>query len=89
VHSGAEGIPGGAAMIEPLLRELLQVQDEQAKAISRIDANVQRLIDGPWETARSYVEEAALTPLEGREEKLQAASAELHRAPEGQDAQLD
>jgi hypothetical protein len=76
----SEGIPGGAAVIEPLLRDLLQIQDEQAVAITRIDANVQRLIDGPWETARTYVEEAALAPPEQRADKLRAASTELHRA---------
>lgn len=43
----SSGIPIGADVIEPVLRSLLQVQDEQAVAITRIDASVQRLIDGP------------------------------------------
>jgi hypothetical protein len=76
------GIPCGANVLEPLLQALLQVQDEQAATLKRIDANVQRLIDGPWETARTYMEEASLptaTP-EQREDKLRNASAELHRA---------
>jgi hypothetical protein len=78
----AQGIPFGSDVIEPLLKKLLNVQDEQAEAITRIDANVQRLIDGPWETARSYIEEASLAVVtpEEREDKLKSASAELHRA---------
>jgi hypothetical protein len=76
------GIPAGADVIEPVLRGLLQVQDEQAQAIARVDANVQRLIDGPWQTARDYIEEASLPMVtaEQREEKLRNASEELHRA---------
>jgi len=83
------GIPGGTEVLEPLLRALLQVQDEQAATLKRIDANVQRLIDGPWETERTYLEEASLpvvTP-EQREDKLRNASTEMYRAvslqPEG------
>jgi hypothetical protein len=79
------GIPGGAEaaeVIEPLLDELLHVQDEQAEAIARIDANVQRLIDGPWETARTYIEEAAVAQVgpEERADKLRNASVALHSA---------
>jgi hypothetical protein len=78
----SQGVPGAASVVEHLLRELLQVQDEQAEAIARIDASVQRLVDGPWETAKGYIEEAAwpnLTTSE-RRKKLRHASVELHRA---------
>jgi hypothetical protein len=75
-------VPAAQEVWEPLLRSLLQVQDEQAETIAHIDANVQRLIEGPWLTARSYLEEAALpstTPAQ-RTEKLRRASDALHDA---------
>jgi hypothetical protein len=75
-------VPAAQEVWEPLLRSLLQVQDEQAETIAHIDANVQRLIDGPWQTARTYLEEAALpdTTPEQRTEKLRRASEALHNA---------
>ena len=75
-------VPAAQEVWEPLLRSLLQVQDEQAETVARIDANVQRLIDGPWLTARSYLEEAAHpgTTADQRTEKLRRASDALHDA---------
>jgi hypothetical protein len=75
-------VPAAQEVWEPLLRSLLQVQDEQAETIAHIDANVQRLIEGPWYTARTYLEEAALpeTTPDQREDKLRRASAALHEA---------
>jgi hypothetical protein len=43
-----------------IVPDLLTACDEQAAAISKIDKNVQRLIDGPWNTARLYLKEASL-----------------------------
>lgn len=78
----AHGVPGATGAIEVVLREILQVQDEQTKAIKRIDENVERLIDGPWETARLYLEEAAFPnqTADQQRAKLQRASDSLHDA---------
>jgi hypothetical protein len=56
----AHGIPGGEAATRAILHDLIGLQDEQAAAVSRIDKNVERLIEGPWNTARLYVQEALL-----------------------------
>jgi hypothetical protein len=67
---------------EALLRQLLLVQDEQAAALSKIEKDVQRLIDGPWETARLYISEATLRGLPSNEvrEKLNLAAQQLRTA---------
>ena len=51
----ASGVPVAGPVVEALLNELLGVQNRQAEAIERIDANVQRLVEGPWKTARLYL----------------------------------
>lgn len=78
----AYGIPGGGAVTEALLRQLLLVQDEQAEALARIDENVQRLIEGPWKTARLYITEATLQGLPSEEvrNKLKHAAEQLRIA---------
>jgi hypothetical protein len=78
----AHGIPGGGVVTEAVLRQLLLVQDEQAAALSRIDENVQRLIDGPWKTAKLYISEAALQGLTSEEVrgKLKLAAEQLRTA---------
>jgi hypothetical protein len=78
----AHGIPGGGIVTEALLKQLLLVQDEQAVALSRIDENVQRLIDGPWKTAKLYIIEAAQHGLTSEKmcEKLKLAAEHLHNA---------
>jgi hypothetical protein len=78
----AHGIPGGAIITEAFLRQLLLVQDQQAEALSRIDKNVQRLIDGPWRTARLYVDEAAVEGLPAAvvHQKLSLAAQQLRIA---------
>jgi hypothetical protein len=53
-------LPGAAAVIEALLRELLQIQDQQTEMLAKIEADVQRLVDGPWCTGRRYLREATL-----------------------------
>ena len=47
----AHGVPGTGPAVEALLTSLLGIQEEQAAAVERIDAAVQRLVDGPWRTA--------------------------------------
>lgn len=77
----AHGVPGGGAVTEAALREIIgafvEIQDEQAAALRRIEAGVQRLIEQPWNTARAYLEEAAAP---GRDRKGVLAS--LRRAAE-------
>ena len=58
--AAGHGLPGAGPVVEALVRDLLQVQDEQAQTLSRIDENVQRLLDGPWRTARLYLNESLL-----------------------------
>lgn len=80
-------VPAAQEVWEPLLKSLLQVQDEQTKTIARIDANVQRLIDGPWRRAHDYLEEAQHSDTaEQRRDKLRHASDALHEAISLQDA---
>jgi hypothetical protein len=56
----AAAFPGAGLVVESLLRDLLQLQDEQAQTLSRIERKVQRLIEGPWRTAHLRVREALL-----------------------------
>ena len=58
--AGAIPIPGTWARLEALLCELLQIQDHQMALLTKIEAEVQRLVDGPWRTGRRYLREAAL-----------------------------
>jgi len=58
--AAGHGLPGGGAVLEALLRDLLQVQDQQAQTLGRIEQDVQRLIEGPWRTARLHLEECLL-----------------------------
>jgi tetratricopeptide (TPR) repeat protein len=76
------GVPGGAALIEALLGSFLHVQDDQAKALSRIDRKVQLLLAQPVRTARMYIEEASLpgSAAEQKRAKLLEAASELRRA---------
>jgi hypothetical protein len=78
----AYGIPGGGVITQALLSSLLAIQDEQQIAISRIDANVQRLIDGPWKEARVHIRDAGIpgrTP-EQVNASLTRASKDLYSA---------
>jgi hypothetical protein len=76
------GIPAGDTAIEALLRAVLDIQDEQSQALARIDENVQRLVDGPWNSAWMYIREASLpgSDVEERRMKLEHASEKLHEA---------
>lgn len=76
------GIPGGGLVIQALLENLLQVQDQQAEAIGRIDKSVERLVRGPWDTARLYMAEAVLPGRNHDQisEALAAAAIKLREA---------
>jgi hypothetical protein len=56
----ASPIPGTGAVTDALLREVLNVQDEQVVRLERIEGDVARLVDGPWQTGTRYLREAAL-----------------------------
>jgi hypothetical protein len=56
----ASPIPGSDALTEAILRDLLNVQDEQLIRLERIEGDVARLVDGSWQTGRRYLREAAL-----------------------------
>jgi hypothetical protein len=78
----AHGVVGTAGIIEALLGELLQLQADQEIVLTRVDRNVQQLIEGPWETARIYIEEASLAtcPRDRRRARISDASHELRKA---------
>jgi hypothetical protein len=82
VAAAAHGVPGAGLVVESLLRDLLQLQDEQAKTLSRIERNIERLIQGPWQTAHIRVRESLLpgrTP-EQVADYLNRAADELRQA---------
>jgi hypothetical protein len=56
----AHGLPGLGKPVETLMRDLLQVQDELAESLSRIEGNVKLLVDAPWSTARIHLEECMI-----------------------------
>ena len=60
VVAKGHGIPLGGAVFEALMRDLLQIQDQQTQTLLRIERDVERLIDGPWRTARLYLQECLL-----------------------------
>jgi hypothetical protein len=67
--------------LEPLIRSLLAVQDEQLKRLESLHEDVRSLRDGPWRLANIYLREAqvAATP-QRQEEWLQQTRAELYKA---------
>ena len=78
----AHGVPGTGPAVEALLTSLLGIQAEQAAAVERIDAAVQRLVDGPWRTAGLLIEEARLPDRTVKEVRryLQEAASKLRDA---------
>ena len=74
--SRAIPLPGVGPVVEVLLRELLQVQDQQIAMLAKIEADVQRLADGPWRTGRRYLREATL-PGRSAQQKSEALSRAL------------
>ena len=78
----AHGVPGTGPAVEALLTSLLGIQEEQAAAVERIDAAVQRLVDGPWRTAGLLIEEARLPDRTAKEVRryLQEAASKLRDA---------
>jgi hypothetical protein len=72
-------------LLGAILRDLMAVQDEQAERLRRIEANVQRLIDRPLQTAKMHLREAAL-PRRRREDvirSLDRAALDLRDAVQG------
>jgi hypothetical protein len=76
------GIPGGDVAVEALLNAVFQIQDQQAQALARIDANIELLLENPWKTAWIYIREAGLphTTAEMRRKKLEFAADKLREA---------
>jgi hypothetical protein len=56
--STAIPLPWAATVVDALLRELLQIQDQQMALLAKVEADVQRLVDGPWRTGHRYLREA-------------------------------
>jgi hypothetical protein len=74
-------LPGAGLVTEALLRELLDVQDQQMALLSKIEGDVQRLVDGPWNTGRRYIRQASLphrSPEQVSQALRQAADCFIH-----------
>ena len=52
-----------------LAKQLLDLQDEQTRLVREVQGDVQRLINGPWETSRLLVEQATLSRLSSDERR--------------------
>ena len=75
-------VPFSGTLVESLVQELLGAQDEQIVLLRGLSDDLNRLLDGPWQTARMYLREAALprrTPDQVTE-ALRSASAKLREA---------
>ena len=78
----SSAVPFSGPVAESLVQELLGAQDEQILMLRRLSDDLNRLLDGPWQTARMYLREAALprrTPDQVME-ALRSASAKLREA---------
>jgi uncharacterized protein involved in cysteine biosynthesis len=53
-------VPFSGPLAESLVQELLGAQDEQIVLLRGLSDDLNRLLDGPWQTARMYLREAAL-----------------------------
>lgn len=83
--AAGHGLPVGGAVFEALIRDLLQVQDEQAQTLLRIEQGVERLIDGPWRTAKLYLQECLLPGRSASQiQEAQRKAAECLREALGQ-----
>jgi hypothetical protein len=76
----AVGKKAAAAVIEPLLRELLELQDQQARALEGLREDVRKLVEGPRHRARTALEDALLAQGERRRQLLEEVSTALREA---------
>ena len=53
-------IPFSGPVTQELLSDVLQYQDEQLTVLKDIQRSLQDFMNGPWQTARMYIQEAAL-----------------------------
>ena len=60
-------VPFSGPVAESLVQELLGAQDEQIVLLRGLSDDLNRLLDGPWQTARMYLKEAALPRRTGHE----------------------
>jgi hypothetical protein len=62
VASEASGkvVPFSGPIVEAVLKEVLDLQDEQIARLKTIEDGVQRLLDGPWKAGRIRLKEASL-----------------------------
>jgi hypothetical protein len=75
-------VPFSGPVAESLVQELLGAQDEQIELLRRLSSDLNRLLDGPWQTARMYLKEASLPRRTDDQvaEALRNASAKLREA---------
>src|ERR1700741_2828416 len=75
VAGGAYGMAGIGAALNPLIQDLLHLQDEQVQAVRRIEMGVQQLLDAPWKNAKFHLEECSLPGRSPKEIKLSLQKA--------------
>jgi hypothetical protein len=55
-----QAVPFSGPVVEAVLKDVLDLQDEQVARLEAIESGVQRLLDGPWKAGRLRLTEAAL-----------------------------
>jgi len=81
IVGSSHGVPGTGAVVQALLSDLLVVQSQQARTLSRIEKDVQRLLDGPWRTAQLHLRESKLPGRSPAQvvKSLEAAAQQLRQ----------
>lgn len=75
-QASSQAVPFSGPVIEAVLKDVLDLQDEQVARLEAVEGGVQRLLDGPWKAGRLRLDEAALPgrPLEARRALLTGAA---------------
>ncbi len=69
-----------AKALQPLLRDLMDVQDRQLELLRAMQDNVRKLVEGPWRRARTALEDAQSLDGSRRTGLLQQAASALREA---------
>ncbi|HZI74887.1 MAG TPA: hypothetical protein VFD73_12860, partial [Gemmatimonadales bacterium] len=69
-----------AKALQPLLRDLLDIQDQQLERLRAVQDDVRKLVEGPWRRARTALEDAQSSDGSRQKELLQRAESALQEA---------
>ncbi len=81
-QAAASVVPFSGVAVEAVVSDLLKIQDEQLTILRKLEGNVQRLADAPWQSAIMHLRDAAIPgrhPEQARR-SLQLAADKLHDA---------